>query len=113
LPDGTYGGSPGGFVVESNEANFYYSGDTALTSDMKLIGEATKLKFALLCIGGNFTMDIDDAIRAAVMVQCKNIIGMHYDTFPPIKIDHEAAIEKFRANGLTLHLLQISEVRDF
>jgi L-ascorbate metabolism protein UlaG (beta-lactamase superfamily) len=113
LPDGTYGGSPGGFVIESSEANFYYSGDTALTSDMKLIGEATTLKFALLCIGGNFTMDIDDAIRAAAMVQCKDIIGVHYDTFPQIKIDHVAAIEKFRANGLTLHLLQITEVRDF
>jgi L-ascorbate metabolism protein UlaG (beta-lactamase superfamily) len=58
LPDGTYGGSAGGFVVESADANFYYSGDTALLLDMKLISETTKLKFAVLCIGGNLTMDI-------------------------------------------------------
>jgi L-ascorbate metabolism protein UlaG (beta-lactamase superfamily) len=113
MPDGTYGGCAGGFVIESGEGNFYYSGDTALTYDMKLISEVTKLKFAVLCIGGNFTMDVDDAIRAAAMVQCQEIIGVHYDTFPPIKIDHVAAIEKFKAKGLTLHLLQISEVRDF
>ena len=48
LPDGTYGGNPGGFVVESAEGNFYYSGDTALTMDMKLIGESTRLTFAAL-----------------------------------------------------------------
>jgi L-ascorbate metabolism protein UlaG (beta-lactamase superfamily) len=113
MPDGTYGGCAGGFVIESAEGNFYYSGDTALTYDMKLISEVTKLKFVVFCIGGNFTMDVDDAIRAAAMVQCEEIIGVHYDTWPPIKIDHVAAIEKFKAKGQTLHLLQISEVRDF
>ena len=65
LPDGTYGGNPGGFVVESGEGNFYYSGDTALTMDMKLIGERTKLRFAALCLGDNFTMDFADAVTAA------------------------------------------------
>ena len=67
--------NPGGFVVESADANFYYSGDTALTLDMKLISETTKLKFAVLCIGGNLTMDIDDAIRAADLLQCKEVMG--------------------------------------
>ena len=64
LPDGSYGGNPGGFVVESAQGNFYYSGDTALTMDMKLIGESTRLAFAALCIGGNFTMDAADAVKA-------------------------------------------------
>ena len=113
LPDGTYGGSAGGFVVESADANFYYSGDTALTLDMKLISETTKLKFAVLCIGGKLTMDIDDAIRAADLVQCKDIMGVHYDTFPLIEIDHAAAKEKFRSKGLTLHLLPIGGTQDF
>jgi L-ascorbate metabolism protein UlaG (beta-lactamase superfamily) len=113
LPDGTYGGSAGGFVVESEDANFYYSGDTALTLDMKLISETTKLKFAVLCIGGTLTMDIDDAIRAAGLVQCKDVMGVHYDTFPSIKIDHAAAKEKFRLKGLTLHLLPIDGSQDF
>ena len=93
LPDGSYGGCAGGFVVESAEANFYYSGDTALTLDMKLISETTKLKFAVLCIGGTLTMDIDDAIPAAGLLQCKDVMGVHYDTFPSIKIDHAAAKE--------------------
>jgi L-ascorbate metabolism protein UlaG (beta-lactamase superfamily) len=113
LPDGTYGGSAGGFVVESADANFYYSGDTALTLDMKLISETTKLKFAVLCIGGILTMDIDDAIRAADLLQCKDVMGVHYDTFPLIKIDHAAAKEKFRSKGLTLHLLPIGGTQDF
>jgi L-ascorbate metabolism protein UlaG (beta-lactamase superfamily) len=113
LPDGTYGGSAGGFVVESADANFYYSGDTALTLDMKLISETTKLKFGVLCVGGTLTMDIDDAIRAAGLLQCKDVMGVHYDTFPPIKIDHATAKEKFRSKGLTLHLLPIGGSQDF
>jgi len=113
MPDGTNGGNAGGFVVETTGGNFYYSGDTALTYDMKLIGEATKLRFAALCIGDNFTMGPDDAVKAAEFVRCNEILGVHYDTFPPIKIDHAAAKEKFRAAGKDLHLLQIGETRDF
>ena len=113
MPDGTYGGSPGGIVVESGDGNFYFSGDTALTYDMKLIGEAMKLKFAALCIGGNFTMGADDAVRAAEFVKCNEILGVHYDTFPQIKIDHAAAQQKFKASGRTLRLLQVGEAREF
>jgi L-ascorbate metabolism protein UlaG (beta-lactamase superfamily) len=113
MPDGTFGGNPGGFVVESVEGNFYYSGDTALTLDMKLIGETTPLKFAALCIGDNFTMGVDDAVKAAEFIRCNEIFGVHYDTFPPIKIDHAAAQKKFRAAGKTLHLLQPGETREF
>jgi L-ascorbate metabolism protein UlaG (beta-lactamase superfamily) len=113
LPDGSPGGNPGGFVVESSEGNFYYSGDTALTMDMKLIGESTKLKFAALCVGDNFTMGPDDAVKAAAFVECDQILGVHYDTFPPIKIDHAAAKEKFRAVNKTLHLLRPGETVNF
>ena len=113
LPDGTYGGNPGGFVVESAEGNFYYSGDTALTMDMKLIGESTRLTFAALCIGDNFTMGIDDAIKAAQFVGCGEILGLHYNTFPPIKIDPLAAVEKFKAAHQRLHLLRPGESHSF
>jgi L-ascorbate metabolism protein UlaG (beta-lactamase superfamily) len=113
LPDGSYGGNPGGFVVESAQGNFYYSGDTALTMDMKLIGESTRLAFAALCVGGNFTMDAADAVRAARLVECDEIVGVHYDTFPPIKIDHEEARKTFQAAGKKLHLLKIGESRKF
>jgi L-ascorbate metabolism protein UlaG (beta-lactamase superfamily) len=113
LPDGAYGGNPGGFVVESAQGNFYYSGDTALTLDMKLIGESTRLAFAALCIGGNFTMDAADAVKAAQLVNCDQIVGVHYDTFPPIKIDHEEARRQFQAAGKKLHLLKIGETQSF
>ena len=113
LPDGTYAGNPGGFVVESTEGNFYYSGDTALTMDMKLIGESTRLAFAALCLGDNFTMGVDDAVKAAEFVRCNEILGVHYDTFPPIKIDHHAAAEKFKAAGRQLHLLLPGDSHDF
>jgi L-ascorbate metabolism protein UlaG (beta-lactamase superfamily) len=113
LPDGSYGGNPGGFVIESEAGNFYYSGDTALTRDMELIGDSVRLAFSVLCIGGNFTMDADDAIKAAKFVACENIVGVHYDTFPPIKIDHEKTLEKFRAAGLRLHLLKIGGSHKF
>ena len=113
LPDGSNGGNPGGFVIESAEGNFYFSGDTALTMDMKLIGESTKLKFAALCVGDNFTMGPDDAVKAAKFIRCDEILGVHYDTFPPIQIDHAAAEGKFRAAGKTLHLMQPGGTREF
>jgi len=113
LPDGTFGGNPGGFVVESDEGNFYCSGDTALTLDMKLIGESTKLKFAALCVGDNFTMGPEDALKASDFVQCDQVLGLHFDTFPPIKIDHRAATDLFAARGKKLHLLSPGETRDF
>jgi L-ascorbate metabolism protein UlaG (beta-lactamase superfamily) len=113
LPDGTYGGSPSGFVIESKEGNLYYSGDTALTYDMKLISDTFRLKFAALCIGGNFTMDVEDAIRAANFIKCDQILGVHYDTFPEIKINHTKAKEKFKTYGKMLHLLRIGETYSF
>lgn len=113
LPDGTYGGNPGGFVVESNEGNFYYSGDTALTMDMKLIGETSRLLFAALCIGDNFTMGVDDAIKAAEFVCCTEVLGLHYNTFAPIKIDSQQAMEKFEAAQRRLHLLLPGESHNF
>ncbi len=110
LPDGSYGGNPGGFVVETAEGNFYYSGDTALTMDMQLIPITSgKLNIALLPIGDNFTMGAEDAIVASDFIKCDKVIGLHYDTFGYIKIDHAAAIEKFKAHGKELLLLNIGE----
>lgn len=110
MPDGSYGGNPCGIVVESNKGNFYYSGDTALTIDMQLIPlTCGKLNVALLPIGNNFTMGVDDAIIASDFIKCNKVIGLHYDTFGYIKINHEEAIEKFKAKGKELILLKIGE----
>lgn len=113
LPDGTYGGNPGGFLIETKEGNFYYSGDTALTHSMKLIGESASLKFAVLCVGDNFTMGPDDAARAATFVEAQDVIGVHYDTFPAIEIDHHEAIRAFTDRGSVLHLLEIGASKEF
>lgn len=79
--DGTYGGQPGGFVIEGEHKNIYIAGDTALTYDMKLIPMQTKLDLAILPIGDNFTMGIEDAIIASDFVECDKILGYHFDTF--------------------------------
>ena len=109
LPDGSYGGNPMGFIVMSRDGNFYYSGDTALTTDMSLVPKWAKLNFAVLPIGDNFTMDATDAAECAVMIDCKKVIGVHYDTFGFIKIDHEKAKKTFADKGVELLLLKIGE----
>ncbi len=109
LPDGSYGGNPMGFIIYTNEGNFYYSGDTALTLDMQLIPKWAKLNFAVLPIGDNFTMGCEDAAEAAKMIGCKNIVGVHYDTFGFIKIDHAKALKTFEAEGCNLYLPKIGE----
>jgi len=110
MPDGSYGGQPGGFLVKTEEGNFYYSGDTGLTHDMKLI--QTPLKFAVLCIGDCVTMGIEDALRAASWMGCKEILGVHYNTFPFIEINTSAAIETFQQAGVRLHLPAIGSSWD-
>ena len=109
MPDGSYGGNPCGFVVETANGSFYYSGDTALTMDMRLIGESSKLDFAVFPIGDFFTMGISDAVRAAEMVGVSRIVGVHYDTFPPIKLDHAAALKAAKEGGKELFLPKIGE----
>ncbi|MGZ8537713.1 MAG: MBL fold metallo-hydrolase, partial [Flavisolibacter sp.] len=107
LPDGSYGANPMGFIVTTNENTFYYSGDTALTMDMQLVPRWGKPDFAVLPIGDNFTMGYEDAIMAAEMIQCKTIVGVHYDTFGFIKIDHEKVKKAFSEAGLDLYLVPV------
>ncbi|MFH6991436.1 metal-dependent hydrolase [Flavobacterium sp. FlaQc-48] len=109
FPDGSYGGNPGGFVIEGEHKNIYIAGDTALTMDMKLIPLRTELDLVILPIGNNFTMDVEDAIIASDFVECDKILGYHFDTFGYIKIDHEEAIRKFFDKGKDLMLLEIGE----
>ncbi|MBZ5856700.1 metal-dependent hydrolase [Flavihumibacter profundi] len=109
LPDGSYGGNPLGFIIFTDKGNFYYSGDTALTLDMQLIPRWAKLNFAVLPIGDNFTMDAADALACAEMVQCRQVIGVHYDTFGYIKIDHKSAVQTFADAGKKLTLLPIGQ----
>jgi L-ascorbate metabolism protein UlaG (beta-lactamase superfamily) len=109
LPDGSYGGSPGGFVVRNAQETFYYSGDTALTHDMLFVAQEFDLRFAVLPVGDNFTMGADDAAKAAGLLKCRHVVGVHYDTFPPIKIDHAEADAIFARAGVKLELVPVGE----
>lgn len=112
LPDGSYGGNPGGYVIASAGGNFYFAGDTALTMDMQLIPHYAKVDFAVLPIGGNYTMDAKDAVKASDFIGCNKIVGVHYDTFPVITIDKEQAKTLFRMAEKELLLPDIGESID-
>lgn len=112
FPDGSYGGVAVGFVFSDGKYTAYYAGDTALSLEMELIAERYTLDIAFLPIGGTFTMDVEDAIEAALLLDLTHVIGMHYDTFPPIQIDKGKAQSEFKENDLTLHLLDIGESLD-
>jgi len=110
FPDGTYGGVAMGFVIKTiDNQTLYFAGDTALTYDLKLIKERHSVDVALLPIGDNYTMGISDALVAAEWVGAHEIIGMHYDTFPAIAINHDAALAEAKAAGKNLRLLRIGE----
>ena len=110
LPDGSYGGNPGGFVIHSEAKTLYIAGDTALTMDMKLLPMTSPpIDLGIMPIGDNFTMGYEDAAIASDYVQCNKVLGCHYDTFPPIKLDREAAKAHFKDKGKELLLLEIGE----
>ena len=104
LPDGSPGGCPGGFVIRTPAGAFYYSGDTALTMDMQLIPKRGPIDFAVLSLGDTFTMDPEDALEAARFIGCNEIVGVHFNTWPAIAIDQEAALTLFSNAGKRLHL---------
>lgn len=109
LPDGSYGGNPGGFIIETQEKNFYYSGDTCLTMDMQLVPFYCKVDTAIFPVGGNFTMDAQQATIASDFIKCDDVIGVHFDTFGYIVIDQDAAIQSFTNKGKKLRLPKIGE----
>jgi len=113
FPDGTYAGNPAGFVIWTSDFGIYYAGDTALHMDMMLIGEHHTIDLAILPIGDRFTMGYTDASTAAGFAGTSKVVGMHYDTFPPIKIDHEKAKAHFIENGKELILMAIQEEKTF
>ena len=109
FPDGSYAGNAAGFIIQSNDCCFYYAGDTDITMDMQLIPLSYNLDFSFLPIGDNFTMGVEDAVKASKLIECKKIIGMHFDTFPPIEIDHKYAYDSFSDGGINLILPLINQ----
>ncbi len=82
--------TPAGIVIGFGGKVVYHLGDTALFSDLALVKERDDIDVALMCIGGHYTMDRHDAVKAAELVGAKQVIPCHYDTFPPIETDTTA-----------------------
>ena len=101
LPDGSYGGNPCGFLFYIEDRKIYHACDTGLFYDMKLIGEEG-IDLAILPIGDNFTMGPDDALRAVELIQPKQVVPIHYDTFDVIKQDPHAWAERVQQSTATV-----------
>lgn len=100
------GGNPCGFVIEVNQKKIYHAGDTGLTLDMKLLDDEN-INVAFLPIGGNFTMDLDDAVKAADFIKAKKVVPIHYDTFSLIKADPKEYKNKVKSSEVII--LDINE----
>ncbi|EKD39606.1 MAG: hypothetical protein ACD_75C00351G0004 [uncultured bacterium] len=98
-PDNTYGGEPAGVILTIEGKSIYHTGDTGLFYDMKLIGEMTPIDYMLLPIGDNFTMGIEDAVKAVELVNPRVAIPIHFNTFPVIAADPNIFRKKVEALG--------------
>ncbi len=97
FPDGTYGGEPNGFILTTlGGRKLYFAGDTALFSDMKLIGDYG-IDVAFLPIGDNFTMGPEDSLRAIEFIRPQFVLPMHYNTWPPIAQDAKKWAQRVRS----------------
>ena len=112
-PTFSYMGNPCGFLITLGDKIIYHSGDTGLFLDMKLIGEMNKIDIALLPIGDNFTMGVDDAVKAAEFLQAKLYIPMHYNTFDVIQADPEDFERKVKSIGLDVKVMEINSSIEF
>lgn len=108
-PDGTYAGEPAGVLVTADGKTIYHTGDTGLFYDMKLIGEMNPVDYMLLPIGDNFTMGIDDAVKAAELTNPKVAVPMHYNTFPVIQADPDEFKQKAEAKGIKSRVMDYGE----
>lgn len=101
LPDGTYGGNAGGWVLSLPEGNVYFACDTALFSDMQLIGQMG-IELAVVPIGDLYTMGPDDAVLATKFINPKRVAPCHYNTWPPINQDAETWAKKIASQTNSL-----------
>lgn len=108
-PDNEYVGEPSGVIISADGKNVYHTGDTGLFYDMKLIGEITPIDYMLLPIGDNYTMGINDAVKAVEFVSPKLAIPMHYNTFPVISADPGEFVNLVKAKGKNARVLNFGE----
>ncbi len=112
-PDGTYTGNPCGFLITMEGKTFYHSGDTGLFLDMQLIGEMNDIAVAVLPIGDNFTMGIDDAVKATEFLRPGLVIPIHYKTFDVIDVEPAAFVDAVSAKGFQARVLEFGGSLDY
>ena len=112
-PNGTYTGNPCGFLITMDGKTFYHSGDTGLFYDMKLIGEMNSIDVAVLPIGDNFTMGVDDAVKATEFLKPKMVIPMHFKTFDVIDVEPGDFVSKVKALGFNSEILAVNGNYEF
>jgi len=112
FPDGTYGGTPNGYLIRSQGICIYNAGDTDTFSEMSWIGQDNKIQLALLPIGDQFTMGLKGSIRAARLLKPEITVPIHYNTFPPIHADTEKWLEEMEKSGLGARILKPGESID-
>lgn len=112
FPDGTYGGEPCGYIFRFEGKNIYFSGDTGVMADMAIFPQLYgDIDLAILPVGGHYTMSARQAaFSASELLKTKKVIGCHFDTFPPIEINHEEALQLFKEKNIELTLPKIGEV---
>lgn len=114
FPDGTYGGEPCGYVFRFQGKNVYLAGDTGVMADMGIFPQLFgNIDLAILPIGSHYTMCARKAsFAAAELLKTNKVIGCHFDTFAPIKINHEEALKRFEEKGVELVLPKLGEILD-
>jgi L-ascorbate metabolism protein UlaG (beta-lactamase superfamily) len=106
-------GNACGFLITLDGKNIYFAGDTGLFYDMQLLGQLQKIHMALLPIGGNFTMDIEDAVKAVEFLSPELAVPMHYNTFDSIRANPEEFVSRVRDLGFRAKSLDVNESVDF
>jgi len=108
-----YLGEPAGFVVELEDgSSIYFAGDTNVFGDMRLIGELYRPRLAILPIGGHYTMGPREAALAVELLGVKEVLPIHYGTFPVLTgtpAQFEAELRERGLNGVVLHVLEPGE----
>lgn len=112
FPDGSYGGMPAGVLVTVEGKTIYHSGDTGLFGDMKLIGEMNAIDVALIPIGDNFTMGLEDAVKAVEFLNPKKVIPMHYKTFDVIDVNPDEFVMRVKNLGVDAQVMEYGSTID-
>lgn len=108
-----YMGNPTGILITAGNKTVYHAGDTGLFGDMKLLGEMHSIDVALLPIGDNYTMGIDDAVKAVELLRPRLAIPMHYNTFEVIACDPQQFAKKCHAIGAKAEVLGVGKSFEF